>query len=179
MKYEWDSKKELLNVKKHGVSFKTAKEALTCGAVVILKEDKDHNEERYIFLGMCKKLNVCVVVVTYPRKTVTRIISARRATKKKGCFMKRNYDFSKGVVIKGNIKSKSQIGKAFKAQQKVLTSIRLDKDLVDISKKLATRENVGYLTWINRKLREAILSEKNFEMRIRKLEKAVFKKKAL
>ena len=86
MKYEWDPKKELLNIKKHRVSFKTAKEVLTCGVVVILKEDKSHSEERYIFLGMCKKLNVCVVVVTYPHKTVTRIISARKATKKERLF---------------------------------------------------------------------------------------------
>ena len=93
--------------------------------------------------------------------------------------MKRNYDFSKGIVIKGNIKSQSQIDKAFKDQQKILTSIRLDKYLVDISKKLAAKEKVGYLTWINKKLREAILSEKNLETRIRKLEKAVFKKKAI
>lgn len=93
--------------------------------------------------------------------------------------MKRNYDFSKGVVIKGRIKSKSQIDKAFKTQQKVLTSIRLDKDLVSASKKLAAKEGIGYLTWLNKKLREVILSEKNIETRIRKLEKAVFKKKAM
>lgn len=86
MKYEWDSKKELLNIKKHGVSFKTATEVLTCGTILILKEDRDHNEERYVFLGMCKKLNTLVVVVTYPQKTVTRISSARRATKKERLF---------------------------------------------------------------------------------------------
>ena len=93
--------------------------------------------------------------------------------------MKRNYDFSKGVVIKGNIKSKSQIDKAFKTQQKVLTSIRLDKDLVNVSKELAAKEGIGYLTWLNKKLREVILSEKSLETRIRKLEKVVFKKKAI
>jgi uncharacterized DUF497 family protein len=36
----------------------------------------------FVFLGMCKKLNVLVVVVAYPDEKVTRIISARKANKK-------------------------------------------------------------------------------------------------
>ena len=86
MKFEWDPVKETINVKKRGISFEQAKEALTCGLVVVLKEDKDHQEERYVFLGMCKKLNALVVVVAYPDETVTRIISARKATKKERLF---------------------------------------------------------------------------------------------
>lgn len=86
MKFEWDPKKESANIKKHGISFDQAKEALTCGLVVVLKEDNDHNEERYVFLGMCKKLNVLVVAVAYPDETVTRIISAGKATKKERLF---------------------------------------------------------------------------------------------
>ena len=39
--------------------------------------------------------------------------------------MKRNYDFSKGAVIKGKIKSKAQVEEAIKGVQKTLTSIRL------------------------------------------------------
>ena len=35
--------------------------------------------------------------------------------------MKRNYDFSKGVIVKGKINSKSQIERALK--EKILTSI--------------------------------------------------------
>ena len=86
MKYEWDFTKEKSNIKKHGISFKEAKEALICGLVVVLKGDSDHDEERYVFLGMCKKLNVLVVVVAYPYNSVTRIISARKATKKERLF---------------------------------------------------------------------------------------------
>ena len=81
MRYEWDSSKEKANIKKHGVSFSDAKDALNCGFVIVLKEDSDSGEERYVFLGMCKKLNVLVVVVAYPEDEITRIISARKANK--------------------------------------------------------------------------------------------------
>lgn len=81
MRYEWDSIKEKANIKKHGVSFDDAKEALNCGFVVVLKEDSHSGEERYVYLGMCKKLNILVVVVAYPEEDITRIISARKANK--------------------------------------------------------------------------------------------------
>ena len=81
MKFEWDPQKAKTNLKKHGVSFEDAKEALTCKVVVVLKEDSDSGEERYVYLGICKKLNVLVVVVAYPDEDVTRIISARKANK--------------------------------------------------------------------------------------------------
>ncbi len=81
MRYEWDPQKEKINIAKHKVSFQEAKEALTCGLVVVLKEDNASGEERYVYLGFCKKLNVLVVVVAYPSDEVTRIISARKANK--------------------------------------------------------------------------------------------------
>ena len=93
--------------------------------------------------------------------------------------MKRNYDFSKGTIIRGKIKSSSQLDKALKEEQKVLTSIRLDRDLVEVAKERAAEEGVGYLTWLNKRLREIVLSEEGLEKRIKKLEKAVFKKKAI
>ncbi len=97
--------------------------------------------------------------------------------------MKRNYDFTKGAVIKGPIKSRSQVIEALKNQQKTLTSIRLDKDVIEAAKIQAQEEGVGYLTWLNKKLRAAVLNEENksdeLNRRIEKLEKAVFKKKAI
>jgi uncharacterized DUF497 family protein len=45
MRYEWDPAKEQANMKKHGVSFEDAKEALTCGLVVVMKEDSEMGEE--------------------------------------------------------------------------------------------------------------------------------------
>ncbi len=92
--------------------------------------------------------------------------------------MKRNYDFSKAAVIKGPIKSKSQVDNALK-EQKTLTSIRLDSEIISVAKQKARDEGVGYLTWLNKKLRSAVLGEEDLEGRVKKLEKAVFKKKAL
>jgi uncharacterized protein (DUF4415 family) len=92
--------------------------------------------------------------------------------------MKRNYDFSKGAVMKGPIKSKSQVDSVLR-EQKTLTSIRLDNEVIEVAKQRAQDEGVGYLTWINKKLRSAVLGEEGLEDRIKKLERAVFKKKAL
>lgn len=82
MRYEWDPNKEKINIKKHGVSFDEDKQALSCGLVVVLKEESDSGEDRYIYLGMCSKLNVLVVVTAPPDEKITRIISARKANKK-------------------------------------------------------------------------------------------------
>ena len=35
-----------------------AVDALECGTVVVLKEEVDADDERYVYLGHCKKLNV-------------------------------------------------------------------------------------------------------------------------
>lgn len=90
--------------------------------------------------------------------------------------MKRNYDFSKAAVIKGTIKSKTQVDSAI-AEQKTLTSIRLDKEIVEVAKLRAKEEGVGYLTWLNKKLRLVVLGEEGLEDRVNKLEQAVFSKK--
>jgi len=89
--------------------------------------------------------------------------------------MKRNYDFSKGAVIKGKVKSKPQVDEALR-DQKTLTSIRLDNSIIEIAKKKAEKAGIGYLTWINMKLKKAVLDEDELEARVEKLEKTVFKK---
>ncbi len=93
--------------------------------------------------------------------------------------MKHNYDFSKGAIIKGSVKSRSQVESALKEQQKTLTSIRLDADIIAVAKKSANKEGIGYLTWLNKKLRQVVLNEKtlfdHLKKRIEKLEKASLK----
>ena len=77
--YEWDSEKEALNIKKHGLDFDTA---------ILVFEDEDYiewydiensqTEDRYHVLGMVH--DVLFVVYTERRDNI-RIISARLATK--------------------------------------------------------------------------------------------------
>lgn len=86
IKYEWHSSKEISNLKKHKVSFNEACEALCCEVVVVLKESHQNGEERYVYLGLSNRLNLLVVVVTYPEENVTRIISARKANKKERAY---------------------------------------------------------------------------------------------
>ena len=86
VEYVWDPRKESSNIIKHRVSFSEATQALKCGRVIVIKEDSSSGEDRYVYLGICKKLRVLVVVVAYPEETVTRIISARKANKKERLF---------------------------------------------------------------------------------------------
>ena len=90
--------------------------------------------------------------------------------------MKRNYDFSKAAVIKGPIKSKTQVDATLRVQ-KTLTSIRLDSEIIEAAKRKAKGEGIGYLTWLNRILRGVVLGELGLEDRVRKLEMTVFRKK--
>ncbi|MEQ1663877.1 MAG: hypothetical protein ABL927_00715 [Bdellovibrionales bacterium] len=97
--------------------------------------------------------------------------------------MKKKYNFTKGAIIRGTIHSRSQVENAIREQQKTLTSIRLDKDIIDVAKLRAQEEGIGYLSWLNKKLRGAVLNELNstdeLKKRIEKLESVIFKKKAI
>ncbi len=80
--YEWDKRKEASNVKKHGVSFHEASTVfLDLLSITFYDPDHSENEDRFITLG--KTATGRVLFVSHAdRKDVTRIISAREATKK-------------------------------------------------------------------------------------------------
>ena len=82
MTYEWDTVKNLGNIKKHKVSFEQAKIALedpcrTC----FYDEFHSLSEERYIVFGNAEKRILFVNIVWVDEDTI-RIISARRANRK-------------------------------------------------------------------------------------------------
>ena len=86
MKFEWDRKKENINIKKHGVSFEQASYVFT-DPFALNRFDEGHSEdeERWILLG--KSLNQTILLVAHTfrdndGKEFVRIISARRATKR-------------------------------------------------------------------------------------------------
>ena len=84
IKFEWDDKKNTINILKHNVSFE---ESLTVffddNALVINDTIHSGDEERLIIIGISAKCNILVVCHCYRDNDETiRIISARKATKK-------------------------------------------------------------------------------------------------
>ena len=82
--FEWDEAKNRLNIKKHGISFSEAS-SVFYDEYAILFDDPDHSnsEDRFLILGISKKLRTCIVSHCYRNQDKTiRIISARKATKR-------------------------------------------------------------------------------------------------
>ena len=78
VKIEWDSKKAIANLKKHGVNFADAVAVLEDERAITISEDYP-DEERFITLGM-DSFNRTLVVVYTLRETRIRFTSARKAT---------------------------------------------------------------------------------------------------
>ncbi|MBM3336661.1 MAG: BrnT family toxin [Betaproteobacteria bacterium] len=82
LQFEWDSRKALANIKKHGISFEGARSAFYDEQAKLI-DDPDHSvdEERFILLGLSFSLRLIVVCHCYRGDDgVIRIISARKAT---------------------------------------------------------------------------------------------------
>jgi uncharacterized DUF497 family protein len=77
--FDWDEDKRLANAQKHGIDFADAA-AIFEGDTVTVEDDRfDYGEIRLITLGL---LNGRVIAVVHTeRGEITRIISARKATK--------------------------------------------------------------------------------------------------
>lgn len=74
-------------MKKHGVSFAEAANALNGRyPVVLLKEDFQSGEERYVYLALSPQLRILVIVLCYPEEALIRIISARKANSRERSF---------------------------------------------------------------------------------------------
>lgn len=83
MVFEWDDKKEIINIRKHKIDFTTA--ALVFAdenRIEIFDELHSNYEDRYITIGMINNTPVILMVVYTERREAVRIISARKATKK-------------------------------------------------------------------------------------------------
>ena len=80
--FEWDPKKAESNARKHGVTFDEASTAFG-DPLGLLMSDPDHSlsEERYLVLGMSNQ-QMLLVVAFAERPPRTRLISARRATRR-------------------------------------------------------------------------------------------------
>ena len=79
MEIEWDSKKYISNLEKHGVDFADAVIVLEDERAITISEDYP-DEERNITIGLDSFNRILVVVYTW-REAQIRIISARKATR--------------------------------------------------------------------------------------------------
>jgi hypothetical protein len=80
MDIEFDPDKAAENLRKHGVSFAHAEQALRDPAGVTVEDPDAEGEPRFVTLGM-DALGRTLVVAHTPRGWRTRIISARKASK--------------------------------------------------------------------------------------------------
>lgn len=77
--FDWDEDKRLINVRNHAIDFKDAATIFDEDIVTVEDNRFDYGEQRFISLGL---LNGRVIAVVHTeRGAMTRIISARRATK--------------------------------------------------------------------------------------------------
>ena len=81
MKFEWDSKKNELNIRERGVDFVDAKEMFEHDLFVVPDIRKNYGENRFIGVGYIKN-RLMVVVFTKRKFNTIRIISLRKANKR-------------------------------------------------------------------------------------------------
>jgi hypothetical protein len=76
---EWDPRKAIANLRKHGVDFADAGTVLHDEQAITIPDESSDAEDRFITLGMDALGRVLVVVYTW-RGDRPRLISARKAT---------------------------------------------------------------------------------------------------
>ena len=81
MQFEWDEVKNYANIRKHGISFETAKRIFEGPVVTWIDQRKDYGEDRYISIGRVEPVALIVVAHT-KRNGRIRLISARPASRK-------------------------------------------------------------------------------------------------
>jgi hypothetical protein len=77
---EFDPKKAATNLRKHGVAFSDAEQALRDPNAVTIEDPDAEGERRFVTLGS-DPLGRILVVVHTPRGNRVRIISARKASR--------------------------------------------------------------------------------------------------
>jgi uncharacterized DUF497 family protein len=81
IRFEWDRQKASENLKRHGISFETACEALLDPFVRMIDAEGETGEIRETAVGLSIAWQVLYVVYTLREGDIFRIISARPVTK--------------------------------------------------------------------------------------------------
>lgn len=80
MKFEWDEKKRLANLEKHGIDFRDVPEIFSYPYLSWKDDRYDYGEVREIIIGDTGR-TIIVAVTTDRSEKEIRIISARRANR--------------------------------------------------------------------------------------------------
>ena len=91
--FNWDRRKNLSNIRKHGVSFKEAATVFLDPFAEIFDDEINlQNEERFIVIGVSKSLNLLMVCHCYRENgEIIRIISGeKRQRQNKNCMEVQN-----------------------------------------------------------------------------------------
>ncbi len=78
MDFAWDEEKNQANIRKHGLDFADAWEMFTMPMLVAPDDREDYGEDRWIGIGLLRRI-VAVVVYVERREGVIRVISLRKA----------------------------------------------------------------------------------------------------
>ena len=85
LSFQWDRRKSVTNLRKHGVSFEEARTVFFDDrALLIVDPEPSRREERFVILGLSAGLRMLVVCHCYrdqQQEEVIRIISARKANR--------------------------------------------------------------------------------------------------
>ena len=81
MSFEWDEEKNQRNIEDHGIRFEDAQKIFDGPVLTRIDDRDDYGEIRETSLGLFNGIVVLMVVHT-DREGITRLISARKATKK-------------------------------------------------------------------------------------------------
>ncbi|MGD9562111.1 MAG: BrnT family toxin [Pyrinomonadaceae bacterium] len=84
--FEWDIRKERLNINKHGVTFDEAKSIFADENLLTFKDDfHSEAEDRFLSIGLSTDVKILLVVHTEigrnSNEILIRLISARKATR--------------------------------------------------------------------------------------------------
>ena len=84
LRFEWDSRKNAANKRKHGVSFEEAQSVFYDENALLVADDEHSDEEdRFVLLGISSAARALVVCHCFrERDDVIRIISARKADRR-------------------------------------------------------------------------------------------------
>lgn len=91
MRYDWDTRKNVANIRKHGVDFAKAGQIFDGPIYTYLDSRRDYGELRRIGIGWMGQRLITVVFVEHGDDLI-RIISARKSTRREERLYEQNVE---------------------------------------------------------------------------------------